>query len=178
MVAMRRLALLAVLAGAVVVPSTAGATSPCRDRIYNDWYRDGKIASTYPLACYRDAIKHVPNDARIYSSLDSDIRAALQAAIERSQGKKNVPPAVGTGLPSSDARGVKHATIALKTTLKAGIRAPDAVRRGAPRLAAAPVASTAGGGSGLPIPIIVLGALALVLAATGLVGVGVRRLRR
>jgi hypothetical protein len=59
------LPILAVAALAPFAPSTAGAV-PCRDRIYNDWYHDGKIATTYPIACYRDAIKKVPTDARQY----------------------------------------------------------------------------------------------------------------
>src|SRR5690349_5749122 len=63
----KRLALL-VLAFAAFAPATANASVPCRDRIYNDWYADGKIATTYPLGCYRDALKHVPTDARTYSS--------------------------------------------------------------------------------------------------------------
>ena len=41
------------------VPATADAKVPCRNKIYNDWYHDGKIASTYPLGCYRDALAHV-----------------------------------------------------------------------------------------------------------------------
>src|SRR5437870_4676696 len=83
---MPRLALLA-LAVVFCVPATAKATVPCRDQIYNDWYKDGKIASTYPIACYRDALKHVPADARTYSSLADDIRAAEQGAEARLHGR-------------------------------------------------------------------------------------------
>src|SRR5262245_37392521 len=96
MAAMKRLALVA-LAVAFCVPATAKAAVPCRDRIYNDWYKDGKIASTYPIGCYRDALKHVPADARTYSSLADDIRAALQGALARLHGKTNVPAQIGKG---------------------------------------------------------------------------------
>src|SRR3954454_18230041 len=102
MVDVKRLLLfVAVLASAAVVafPATAGAASACRNRVFNDWYQDGKIASTYPLACYRDALKHIPLDADIYSSLKDDIRAALRAAIRRTHGL-SAPRVVGKGFDS------------------------------------------------------------------------------
>src|SRR2546430_17708556 len=95
----RLLLLLTVLAGvlAVVLPGPASAAgTPCRNKIFNDWYRDGKVASTYPLHCYRDALKHIPVDAGIYSSLADDIRAALRAATRRAHGL-SAPLVVGHG---------------------------------------------------------------------------------
>src|SRR6478735_7913004 len=82
---MKRLLLLLVLAAVAVpvaIPATASAAVPCRNKIYNDWYGDGKIASTYPIACYRDALRHMRTGDTIYSSLSDDIHSALQAAIE------------------------------------------------------------------------------------------------
>src|SRR3954465_12608697 len=99
MVRVKRLLLLAaVLSGLFVValPGTAGAAAPCRNKVFNDWYRDGKVASTYPLHCYRDALKHIPVDAGIYSSLSDDIRAALRAATRRAHGL-SAPRVVGHG---------------------------------------------------------------------------------
>jgi len=72
--------ILAVAALAPFAVPTAGASVACRDRIYNDWYRDGKIATTYPLGCYRDALKNVPTDAKEYSSLADRIIAFARAA--------------------------------------------------------------------------------------------------
>src|SRR3982751_1834756 len=102
MVVVKRLLLVVtVLASAAVValPATAGAATPCRNTVFNDWYQDGKIASTYPLACYRDALKHIPLDADIYSSLKEDIRPALQAGIRRSQ-RLSAAGVVGKGFDS------------------------------------------------------------------------------
>ena len=181
---MRRLVLVALVAAAVLLPGTAKASVPCRDRIYNDWYRDGKIASTYPLACYRDAIKHVPRDADIYSSLKDDIRTALQAAEERAQGKK-VPTAVGHGLPTPASSDVKNASIVKRSSSRrTSTKAPrtHASNRtqssSTTTLASAAPAAATGGGGGLPTPILVLGGLALALAATGAIGAGVRHFRR
>jgi len=165
---MKRLALAAV-AASFFLPATAHAAVPCRDRIYNDWYKDGKIASTYPIACYRDALKHVPADARTYSSLADDIRAAEQAAIARAHGK-TVPEQIGKGgtgavspatatIPSETTPGVTDAT----TTTPSG---------------AVVVKSSSSSGGGIPLPILVLGGISIALVAIGAIGAGVRRFRR
>src|SRR5262245_9213024 len=91
------LAVLAALTGAVHVSASAAAV-PCRDRIYNDWYADGKIASTYPKSCYLDALRHIRSDADTYSNLRDDIEAALRASLLRARGE-HVASQVGKGLP-------------------------------------------------------------------------------
>jgi hypothetical protein len=140
------------------------AAVPCRDRIYNEWYASGKISTTYPASCYRDALKHIPADAQVYSNLGSDIKLALQASLDRSTGKNpsRVPSSVGSGHISPIASQTKGA---VKT---------ETSPNGTVTLAS----STTGGSSGLPTPVIILGAVALMLAAAGLVGTGVRYVRR
>src|SRR5215472_9609188 len=93
---MKRLVLLAT-AAALFVPAGAHAAVPCRDKIYNEWYSTGKISTNYPISCYHDALAHVPGDAQVYSNLDSDIKAALAAAL--SGGGKGGP--VGHGFSST-----------------------------------------------------------------------------
>jgi hypothetical protein len=160
---------------AAALPAGAEAKAPCRNRIFDDWYRDGKIASTYPLGCYRDALRHIPLDAKVYSSLVDDIKSALQAAIQRSHGK-SVPAQVGHGpaLVSStnpSKRGdASHSEKHQGTTTTTSSSAP------AETDAATPVASTDSGG--VPTPVLVLGVLALALIVLGAAGMGVRRFRR
>jgi hypothetical protein len=168
---MKRFALL-VLALAALAPATAQAAAPCRDRIYNDWYGDGKIATTYPIGCYRDALKHVHGDLLVYSSLTDDIRSAMQGALARQHGH-SVPAQVGKGGKA----GVSPAVVKLHpttTTTTADPNPGDQVSQ-MQTVASAPVSSS---GGGIPTPIIVLGALALLLAAAGAVGAGLKHRRR
>jgi len=168
----RLLLLSAVLAGllAVALPGTASAASPCRNKVFNDWYQDGKIASSYPIACYRDALKHIPVDAGIYSSLSDDIRAAMRAAARRAEGLA-APRVVGKGFPASSGSGsVKGKVVAISNSEQ------KETPKGTAVVAAPPVADTSSS-SGLPLPILVLGAIAILLVAAGAVGLGVRHAR-
>jgi hypothetical protein len=161
----RLLILVAVLAG-LALPSTAGAAAPCRNRVFNDWYKDGRIASSYPVGCYRDALKHIPADAKIYSSLSTDIRSAMLASIRRQHGKV-VPKQVGHGFKPVRAA-VKGANEVVSLGRPLGNVPHDPSPGGS-------VADTA---SGAPLPILVLGGLALALAGAGGIGAGVRYTRR
>ncbi len=159
---MKRLLLVAVLL-AVVLPGTASAAgTPCRNKVVSDWYRDGKISSTYPIGCYRDALRHIPADADIYSSLRDDVNAALRAAIRRSEGL-SAPLLVGHGPKATGAGNIKAALVSIDASKKI---------QGAPSSTGV-IASA----SGAPLPILVLGGIALALAAAGAIGVGVRHAR-
>ncbi len=164
---MKRLLLLfVVVLAATTIPAAASAAVPCRNKIYNDWYHDGRIASTYPISCYRDALKNVHGDARVYSSLTDDIRSAMQAAIARTHGKR-VPAQVGKGPGSSATNVLVDSQGKTVTTGKSG-KGPLETN------ASGPVADS-GGGGGIPLPLLVLGGLALLLAAAGAIGLIVRR---
>ena len=160
---MKRLLLLASLL-VFVLPGTANAAgTPCKDKVVSDWYRDGKIASTYPIGCYRAALKHIPADADIYSSLRDDVNAAMRAAIRRSHGL-SAPLEVGHGAKATGAGYVKGAVVSIDASRK--IQAQPSSSTGV-------VASA----SGAPLPILVLGGIALALVAAGAIGVGVRHAR-
>jgi hypothetical protein len=164
--------LLALISLAVVLPAPAGAAVPCRNKVFNDWYADGKIKSTWPLHCYRDALKHIPVDASVYSSLNDDIRAALRAAIRRSHGF-TVPSQVGHGLKALGA-GKVEGTVA---TIPSSSSTTTTTAPHDPALTTAAGATTADSSSGVPLPIIILGAIAIALAAAGAIGLGVRHWR-
>jgi hypothetical protein len=166
---MKRLLILVGLLAGLALPGTAGAAAPCRNQIFNDWYHDGRIASTYPIGCYRDALKHIPADARIYSSLSGDIDAAMRAAIRREHGKV-VPKQVGHGFPTStkQAAGANGSPIAVGNSAAPHDPAQDPATAGA-------IADTT---SSTPLPILVLAGIAIALAAAGAIGGGVRYARR
>jgi hypothetical protein len=65
---------------ALVLAAPAGAASSCAARLIADW-RDGRIDRTYPVACYRQALAHLPEDLQVYSSAQNDITRALQTRI-------------------------------------------------------------------------------------------------
>jgi hypothetical protein len=158
----KRLLLLATLL-AVVIPAPASAAgTPCRNKVFNDWYPDGKIASSYPVSCYRDALKHLPSDAAVYSSLSDDVRAAMQAAMRRAQGL-SAPAQVGHGAKAVGAGDVKGALVSISTSKK-----PTDGQASTGVLATATSA---------PLPILVLGGIALALVAAGGIGAGVRQAR-
>jgi hypothetical protein len=66
------------LLGALVFAATGHAQTSCSSALLQDW-RDGRIDGTYPVACYRTALSQLPEDLRIYSSAESDIKRALLA---------------------------------------------------------------------------------------------------
>jgi hypothetical protein len=74
------IALTAGLALAALMPGQAAAGTPCWKKVLNDWSNNRAIG-VYPLHCYRDAIRNLPEDLRDYSSAADDINAALQAQI-------------------------------------------------------------------------------------------------
>ncbi|HST15446.1 MAG TPA: hypothetical protein VLJ44_11415 [Gaiellaceae bacterium] len=171
---MKRVVLFILAVGALApfAAPTAGAAVPCRDRIYNDWYHDGKIATTYPTACYRDALAHVKGDALVYSSLSDDIRAAMQGALAVKKGDTKVPAQIGT-----------HGTRPLSSSKPKQTMSPhdpssspEQVDSTLPTSTVA-AGTTSGSGSGIPVPLLVLGGLALLLTAVGGVGVIAKRRR-
>ena len=182
--------LLALVAVAALGSARADAKTPCRDKIFNEWYHSGKVASTYPLSCYRDALKHVPVQDAVYTSLSDDIRLALQAAIARSHGQ-DVPKEVGgdsarlTSSGKTTTTSSSTSSSSEPTKPKPADTAPHAADPGnmttttttggtTPVVAAAATSSS----GGVPLPVLVLGGVALVLVASGAIGLGVRRYRR
>ncbi len=162
----KRILLLALTAAAMTAaPAGAHAAVPCRDKIYNEWYSTGKISTTYPISCYHDALQHIPSDAQVYSNLGSDIKAALQAALaRRNDPAAGGPASVGHGLTTS-----KSTTGETKAAITTKTDGPSA---------SGPLEPTGSSSGGIPIPILVLGAIAILLAGAGAVGTGVRRYRR
>jgi hypothetical protein len=169
-----RCALAAVaLVAAFAHPAPAAAATPCWKALLNDWY-DGRIDQTYAVHCYNDALKHLPADVQTYSSAHDDIQRALQSAIakERKAGHKVtrnsiVPPSSG---PTSGGTGTTPGPTGPSPTTGGGRRSGKGLSHLANKLNPASASS-------LPIPLLVLGALAILLVAAGAAGVVVKQIQ-
>ena len=162
------LVLLAFSALGAFATTPAHAAVPCWKQVVNDWYGDGKIASNYPTHCYTDAYSHLKTDELVYSSLGDDIHRALAAAIARKAGKK-VPNQVGRGFGAGGGR-----LTSARLSVENAPHDPAVLARSTgDATAASPTASS----SGVPLPLLVLGGVAIALIAVGSVGALVRRRR-
>ncbi|HEY6055375.1 MAG TPA: hypothetical protein VIU86_15700 [Gaiellaceae bacterium] len=178
---LRRLALLASLGLLVLtaasVPAASATTSaakaaPCWKKLITDWY-DGRIDHSYPVHCYRDALKHLPQDVRTYSDAYDVISRALASA---TRGKKHVDQNALIPPPGPNDGG------------KGGGGSGQSGGGGS-----AGTGSSGGGDSGflnqavgklgsnradtVPVPLLVLAGLAVLLVAAGGAGLLARRVQ-
>ena len=170
-----------VCALAVVAASPAGAApakskTPCWKTLINDWY-DGRIDGVYPVHCYREALKHLPADVDAYSSARDDIKQALQRRIQSSKGggagsgggtTTTTTPGNGGGGGSNPGGGAgSGGSGSGGGGGSASGPIPDIINAGKPAHA-----------DSVPIPLLVLGGVALILMAAGAAGYVVRRQRQ
>src|SRR5712691_12488634 len=82
-------------------PAQARSMSSCSAALIHDWYVDGRVDKTYPVHCYREALKNIPEDQAIYGTLRQDLTRALQSTIRQHGGHVNgdtlVVPLAGPG---------------------------------------------------------------------------------
>ena len=158
------------LLGAAVHAPRASAATPCWKTLLTDWY-DGRIDNVYPLHCYTDALKHLPTDVQEYSSAHDDILRALQSAKAelRKEGKAITPntpvPANngGTGKKRKKVVGL-GGTTPTSTTSEPGKHTTNLVDKLNPS-----------NPSSLPLPLLILGGLAILLVAAGAAGLLAKR---
>ena len=166
--ALTRLLLLAAVTCALLAataPPPAAAAPPCWKVLLNDWL-DGRIDRLYPVSCYRDAINHLPTDIETYSSARDDINRALQARIVG----KAAPPNQGSG-----GGGVPPAS-------SGGNGGSGSSSGGDSGGGTGPVNNAIGAGrpssvTSVPLPLIVLSAIAGLLLALGAIGLIARRMQ-
>jgi hypothetical protein len=171
----------AAFAGSAVRAAPAQAATPCWKLLLNDWY-DGRIDQTYPVHCYKDALKHLPSDVQTYSSAHDDILRALQSAITKQKSEhKNVsnntlvPPeqagSGGTGSGGSGGGGSGGTTTSTSTSTST-TGEPGRNDNGG---LAGSVSSDSP--SSIPTPLLILGGLALLLVAAGAAGLIAKRVQ-
>jgi hypothetical protein len=144
--------------------------------VIRDWYTGGRIDGAYPLACYRAAIRALPDDVLQYSNADQDIRRALAFARRGKDDPGNKATAPATRAPETQNRPTTTAK-SPPTTAKSpppAAETPDpapVANEAASPVGKAPiVAETRSSPTSVPYPILVLAALAGVLLVAGGVG--------
>jgi hypothetical protein len=158
---------LSVSAPFLVLPSTAGAQVECWKRLLNDWY-DGQIQNTYPIPCYQQAINHLPTDVEQYSSARDDITRALQVAVAAQNSGGTTTG--GSSTPPATTAPVETTTEPAPTTTPVTNGRPD--KKG---IAAAIDKLNPSSADAFPLPLLVLGTLAIALVIAGVVGMLWRR---
>jgi hypothetical protein len=152
------------LVAAVARPGGAQAATPCWKALLNDWY-DGRIDQTYERHCYTDALHHLPADVSTYSSAHDDITRALQSAIAAQTKKTGKKPGPNALLPPEKP---KPGTKTVSTPR--GKPADKGLTSLADKL-------NPGSATALPLPLLILGGLALILVAAGAAGLIAKRLQ-
>jgi hypothetical protein len=158
-------------AGAAVHAPRAQAAIPCWKVLLHDWY-DGRIDHVYPVHCYRDALKHLPTDVSTYSSAHDDILRALQSAIAL-QKKQHKTVSANTPIPPQS-KGPDDGAGSNNSSGPAPSGGTEPGRDTGTGLASEVSSSSP---SSVPTPLIVLGALALVLVAAGGAGLLAKRIQ-
>lgn len=165
---------------------------PCWKLLVQDWYQNGRVDNVYPIPCYREAINHLPTDVQTYSSAREDINRALQAAIaarksgtttrttgttRTTTGRASATPPPGgksggggtsaggtSGGGGKSAGGGSSSSSSSSTSTGAGGPFATAIKDIGPKSA-----------DSVPIPLLVLGGIALLLLAAGGAGFLARR---
>jgi hypothetical protein len=152
--------LFAAAAAAVTFGVGTAQASTCSDALIHDWYVDGRIDNTYQVHCYREALRDIPEDQIVYGTLREDLTRALENVIDRHHGHvtaATVVPGNGNGGgngPDGGATGGKHDEGFFHWLAgKIGPSTADSV----------------------PVPLLVLGGLALALIAAAAISFAARR---
>jgi hypothetical protein len=166
------LASVALLCAAAQPARAAASATPCWKVLLNDWY-DGRIDGSYERHCYTEALAHLPADVSTYSSAHDDIQRALQAAIAKQRAAGHTVGPNTVLKPPAGANGGGSVTIpppggGTDTTTTSGPTKPGGGSAG-------PL--DPGSPSSLPVPLLVLGGLALLLVAAGAAGLVAKRVQ-
>jgi hypothetical protein len=128
----------------------ASAKSPCWRLILNEWTDNRQVSTNYPLHCYREAIAHVPEDLLQYTDIELDVNAARQQA---ARGARTLQSSGGQS--QADRQRDPDDGLFTQGFDKLGPNNADS----------------------MPLPLIILGGLALLLVAAGAAGLISRRFR-
>ncbi|MSO96132.1 MAG: hypothetical protein EXQ81_10135 [Thermoleophilia bacterium] len=142
----------------VVSDSAMAKQKSCAQQVIDDWFDDGRINKIFPLRCYTQAIKTLPPDLLIYGNAEEEIKRALAFA---KQGKPD--PGGKDPTPATTKTDTTKTDTTKTDTTKTDTTKTDLSETGA-------TATNTSGASSVPIPLLVLGGLAVLLLAAGSAG--------
>ena len=141
------------------VAGRRGSLDACAQRVIRDWYSGGRVDDVYPLACYRAAIRALPDDVLQYSNADQDIAArspsrarAGRPGHEDARGDEATPTRVAcrtADSPTGEDAADRSAAPAVTSPTPAPVANADAP----PQLAERVVADTRPSATSVPYPI-------------------------
>ena len=159
------LALLTVVVLSGVSSRHALAKTPsCADQVIADWYDDGRVGKIFPLHCYQEAIAKLPPDVLDYSNAKEEIGRALAFA---KQGKPDPGGQDPTPSTTSSTTKTTKTTTTKTTTTKTTTNGTTGSTTST---------TDTSGPSSVPVPLLVLGGLAVLLLAAGSAGYLRRRM--
>ena len=160
----RRIPVLAALLVLALIGALASAppasAKTCAEQVVDDWYGNGRVDEIYPLHCYREAIRSLPVDVKAYGNAEEDILRALAYA---KQNKPDPGPVGGAVDPSPE-----DTTGGGGGNGLGGPQDPNSEDTTSENV-------DTSGPSSVPIPLLILGGLALLLLAAGGAGYLSRR---
>ena len=162
---------------AAAAGSAVKSKPPCWKVLINDWY-DGRIDGIYEIHCYRDALQHLPADVDTYSSARDDIRQALQKRITQGHSGGNgtnggTSGGAGGGTSGGGTSGGGSSGGGTSGSGNTG----DGSGSASGPIGSAFDATKPAKADSLPVPLLVLGGVAVVLMAAGGAGFLTRRTR-
>jgi hypothetical protein len=167
---------------AAVALAAPAQAAPCWEAVIEDWFDNSRVDQRYPIHCYREALRNMPEDMQAYSSAPEDIARAMRREIARRnqqstttpQGDDNDGQSVGVGGGKNDGGQTSGPPVG---TTEPAIEAP------APAVPDDSIIQEAfdeirpDSASSFPLPLAVLLGIALLLMAAGGMGLIARRLR-
>ena len=174
-------AVLAVLAlaltGLALGAAPAAAAPPCWKTVLNDWFVDGRIDGSYPIACYTQAQQHLGEDAVNYSGAPGDIQRALLAAIrqDRGSGSRGDPPGGATGGSSSSGSSGGSSSSGGASASSGGSDSTTTKSKGPIQRAIDWIGPS--NAESIPLPLLVLAGIALLLLAAAAASFIARRVQ-
>ena len=143
----------------------ASAAKPCWEQVIDDWTDNGRIDLSYSTSCLQASLSHVPEDVRAYSDFEEKVRQAIQATLR----ERRLQQVSGEAPTTSQAQ--RNQVEQIEEEERTPAREPD--DKG-------PIRDALGYGttdaSSVPLPLIILAALALVLLSAGAAAVAHRKL--